>query len=464
MPIWSKSFARPPLLLLALAEAAILYVSVYFACVVGMGGVEGFETSLGPIAPKAAAVSGVILTSLVAMGLYQFHQRAYFHEIIVRIVVGVAFGSLVLAASYVFFPRIVLEPRIAALAVLVALMLLLVLRFAFFRYIDENIFRRRTLVLGAGKRSMAIADLRRRADRRGFKVVGTVPALGDTVREDRRDLLSADLSICEIAAAENADEIVIAMDDRRGNLPIRELLDCKMRGIDVIDLLEFLERETGKIQVDLVSPGWIIFSRGFRRTRARRLFKRGLDLLVGVIALALAWPIMLLVAIAIKLEDGISAPVIYRQQRVGHRNQVFDIWKFRSMRIDAEADGKAVWATKGDPRVTRVGAVLRKVRLDELLQVFNVLSGRMSLVGPRPERPEFVKDLAEEIPYYAERHSVKPGITGWAQLKYSYGASKEDALEKLRYDLYYVKNQNLLLDLAIILQTVEVVIWGKGAR
>ena len=464
MPIWSKNFARTPLILLALTEATILYLSVYFACAIAFGDVQLFEASLGPIAPKAAAVAGVMLLSMIAMGLYQFHQRVYFHEVIVRILVGVAIGSVVLAASYYFFPKIHLEPGIAALSVLSALTLLLSLRYVFVRHVDENVFRKRTLVFGAGERATAISDLKRRADRRGFRVVGTIPAPGDTAGEDRNDLYRADVSLCNLAEAEGADEIVIAMDDRRGNLPIRELLDCKMRGIEVLDLLEFLERETGKIQVDLVNPGWLIFSPGFRHTRLRRLLKRGLDLATGMVALLLSWPFMLLVVIAIKLEDGLDAPVIYRQRRVGYRGRRIDVLKFRSMQIDAEADGKAVWATKDDPRVTRVGACLRKFRFDELPQIFNVLAGHMSLVGPRPERPEFVEGLEAEIPYYAERHAVKPGLTGWAQLKYSYGASKEDAVEKLRYDLYYVKNHTLLLDLAIILQTVEVVLWGKGAR
>ena len=453
-----------PLILLALAETTILYLSVYFAVAVAFGGVQLFEDSLGPIAPKAAAMSGVMLLSLIAMGLYQFHQRAYFKEVMVRVIVGVAIGAFVLAGSYYFIPQIILDLPIAALAVLTALTQLLLLRFAFVRHVDENIFRRRTLVFGAGERSAAISDLKRRADRRGFQIVGTIPAMGDTLREDLNGLIRTGKSISEIAFEKGADEVVIAMDDRRGNLPTRELLDCKLRGIDVLDLLEFLERETGKIEVDLVSPGWLTFSPGFRQTRLRRLLKRAMDIIVGTIALLVFWPVMLLIVIAIKLEDGMDAPVIYRQRRVGARGRMIDLRKFRSMDLDAEADGKAVWAEEDDPRATRVGTVLRKYRLDELPQIYNVLAGQMSVVGPRPERPEFVEGLAEEIPYYSERHTVKPGITGWAQLKYSYGASKNDAIEKLRYDLYYVKNHSLLLDLIILLQTVEVILWRKGSR
>ncbi len=464
MPIWSKNFARTPLLLLALAEASILFVSVYFACVIDFGTIESTEQILGPVAPRAAAVSIVMLLSLIAMGLYQFHQRVYFHEVMVRIVVGVAIGSLVLAILYYVLPSVTLEPRVASLAVLSALVVLLILRYAFVRHVDENIFRRRSLVFGAGQRAAAISDLKRKSDRRGFKVVGTLAAPGDTIREDRLDLINPDRSIIHIATENKADEIVVAMDDRRGNLPIRDLLDCKLHGIDVIDLLEFLERETGKIHIDLVNPGWLIFTPGFRSSRLRRVLKRVLDLGVGLTALLFAWPFMILVALAIKVEDGRAAPVIYRQRRVGYRGEVFDVLKFRSMIVDAEADGKAVWASENDDRVTRVGAFIRKVRFDELPQIFNVIAGNMSVVGPRPERPEFVDQLAEEIAYYSERHTVKPGVTGWAQLKYSYGASVEDAEEKLRYDLYYVKNHSLLLDLMIILQTAEVILWGKGAR
>jgi sugar transferase (PEP-CTERM system associated) len=237
-----------------------------------------------------------------------------------------------------------------------------------------------------------------------------------------------------------------------------------LRGIEVIDLQEFLERESGKIRIDLVSPGWLIFSPGFRSSSFRKLVKRSSDLLIGVVSLLVSLPVMLLVAIAVKLDEGIRSPVLYRQKRVGLHGDTFELLKFRSMSEDAESNGEAVWAVENDDRVTRVGRVLRKYRLDELPQIINVLRGEMSIVGPRPERPEFVERLADSIPYYAERHTVKPGITGWAQLRYPYGASDNDAVEKLQYDLYYIKNQTLLLDIIVVLQTAEVMIWGKGAR
>ena len=314
MPIWSKYFARTPLVLLAIAELAVLFVSVYVACLIAFGGIDVGEQALGPIAPRAAALSGVMLLSLIAMGLYQFHQRIYFHEVLVRVVVGIGLGSIVLAAAYYTVPAITLEPKIAAISMLLAFSLLLALRYAFVRHVDENVFRKRTLVLGAGERSAPISDLRRRADRRGFRVVGKIPTLGDTSVIECEHLLRTERSLSEIAVEKRADEIVVAMDDRRGTLPVRELLDCKLRGIEVIDLLEFLERETGKIHLELVSPGWLIFSPGFRITRSRRVAKRTLDLAVGGIALAAFAPIMLIVALAIKISDGWDKPVFYRQQ------------------------------------------------------------------------------------------------------------------------------------------------------
>ncbi len=252
------------------------------------------------------------------------------------------------------------------------------------------------------------------------------------------------------------------MDDRRRAFPVQELLECRLSGIDVIDLVSFLERETGRVRLDVLNPSWMIFADGFRRDPLRLFSERAFDLIASIGLLLVIWPVMLIAALAIKIEDGFSAPVFYRQARVGLEGRVFQVLKFRSMSTDAELDGLARWADKDDERITRVGAVLRKMRIDEVPQIINVLTGDMSFVGPRPERPEFVAALNEKIPYYRERHCVKPGITGWAQLCYPYGSSEHDALEKLQYDLYYVKNHSLIFDVAILLQTAEVVFWGRG--
>ena len=460
-----RTWIRTPLLLMAVVEMAVLYSSLYFAALVSYGSLDSFEDTHGPIAPRAGIVASAVLVSLIAMGLYQFHQRFYFREAVLRVLVGLVAGYLIVAVIFYAVPAVTVHRELANVSFAYSLTLLLAVRYFFVSTVDRNIFRRRTMIYGAGERAASLLALRRSADRRGFKVVGRVAAPGDTVIGDRSEVMVTNgKSITEYALERNAEEIVIAMDERRGNLPVRELLDARLKGIDVIDLLEFLERETGKIRIDLVNPGWLIFSPGFRTSKLRKFSERAVDLFVSAGLFLLAWPVMLLVALAIKCEDGFSAPILYRQFRVGQGNRRFHVFKFRSMTVNAEADGKAVWAQKNDQRITRVGHFLRRSRLDELPQIFNVLRGEMSLVGPRPERPEFVEELQKKIPYYSERHAVKPGITGWAQLRYSYGASEEDAAEKLQYDLYYIKNQSLMLDILIILQTVEIVLWGKGAR
>jgi sugar transferase (PEP-CTERM system associated) len=460
-----NSWVRTPLLLMATVEAAVLFSSLYVAAIIVCGSVSNCEQLMGSIVPKALLITALVLVSLIATGLYQFHQRLWYREAVLRVLVAVTVGFVAAGAIFYAFPEFSVERRVANVAYGCSVILLLAVRYYFVRTVDENIFRRRTLIYGAGERAATLMDLRRRSDRRGFKIVGKVAAPGDTIIGDRSEvLLTGGESIADIALEKNAEEIVIAMDEKRGNLPVKELLDARLQGIDVIELMEFFEREIGKIRIDLVNPSWLIFSPGFRISRLRLFSQRSIDLLISGTLIAITWPIMLLVGLCIKLEDGIRAPVFYRQTRVGKGGLPFEVLKFRSMTVDAEADGKAKWAKENDSRITRVGNCLRKTRLDELPQVFNVLRGQMSLVGPRPERPEFVDELQKNIPYYGERHAVKPGITGWAQVRYSYGASEEDALEKLQYDLYYIKNQSLMLDIMIILQTVEVVLWGKGAR
>lgn len=465
MPTWTiNNIVRIPILLIAGVECLVLVSSVYVAGIIVFGDLSNSEEILGPLAPRAVIGASVVLVCLIAMGLYQLDRRIDFHEAALRVMVGVSSGCFIMAAIFYFTPVEMWSNEIALIAVSYTVVLLILVRLVFVKTVDENVFRRRTLLYGAGKRAASISDLRRRADRRGFIVVGTIAPTGEQILCDPVGLVEGDESVIRIAEKLDADEIVVAMDDRRGNLPIRELLDARLRGISVIDLMEFLERETAKIRIDLVQPGWLIFSSGFRTSPFRRFNKRLVDLVVSATLFFLLWPIMLLVAIAIKIEDGIAAPVIYSQERIGRSDKLFRILKFRSMSENAEPDGKAIWAVKDDKRITRVGRFIRKVRLDELPQILNVLSGQMSLVGPRPERPEFVKKLKESLPYYSERHSVQPGITGWAQLHYAYAGSEEDAIEKLQYDLYYVKNHGLVLDILTILQTVEVVLWGKGAR
>jgi sugar transferase (PEP-CTERM system associated) len=321
------------------------------------------------------------------------------------------------------------------------------------------------LILGAGTRASQIHNqMRRRTDRRGFCVVGYVPHPNETLAVPEDHLIRTSLPLRALVQREQIDEVVVGVDDRRGHMPMDDLLECRQMGVTITDLTSFFERESGRLQLTFLDPSWLVFSGGFNGTPLRQLSKRCFDLVAASALLLLCWPLMLLEALAITLESGWGQPILYRQERVGAHGASFQLLKFRSMRTDAERDGVARWASKNDDRVTRVGRISRKLRIDELPQLWNVLKGDMSIVGPRPERPQFVADLAGQIRYYSLRHCMKPGLAGWAQLSYPYGATVEEAAEKLKYDLFYVKNHNLLLDLLILIQTVEVVLFGRGAR
>jgi sugar transferase (PEP-CTERM system associated) len=381
-----------------------------------------------------------------------------------RVMLGLLLAGLTARATSLLVLDDWIPGTVLATSFLISLILLLATRVIAQDIIDEDFFKRRVLVIGCGRRAARVLALRRRSDRRGFKIVSFVAMPGDLHTVPREQVIELTGCLLKHAREHSIREIVVAMDDRRTGFPFRALLDCRLAGIGVTDLGNFLERETGKVFLDAVDPSSLIFGGGFRHSVLRRLFERSFDLLVSSTILLVGAPIMLLVVLAIKIEDGMRAPVFYRQERVGQHGRIFFVHKFRSMCVDAEKDGVAQWAQPNDSRVTRVGAIIRLTRLDELPQLINVLRGAMSFVGPRPERPTFVTRLGEEIPFYAERHSVKPGITGWAQLCYPYGATDSDAIEKLQYDLFYVKNRGLMFDLVILMQTVEVILFGKGAR
>lgn len=403
------------------------------------------------------------LLSLMAVGLYSTRQRNNVASRSVRVIIAYASATALSAFLYYLLPEFGVGRRTLVVAAGFAVVGSLALRLIGVRLLDEQLFKRRVLVFGAGSRAAKILALRRRSDKRGFHLVAFVPAEGDEIAVPAERLVPRPPDLFHWSQTNRIDEVVLAMDDRRREFPMEELLECRLAGIDVLELPGFLERETGKVRLDVSNPSWIVLGEGFSDSALQRFVGRAFDVVISLTLLLLAAPIMLLTAIAIWLEDGFRAAVLYRQTRVGLYNQPFQILKFRSMTENAETDG-AVWAAPEDPRITKVGAFIRKVRIDELPQLVNVLRGEMSFVGPRPERPEFVEQLAKCVPYYRSRHAVKPGITGWAQLCYSYGASDEDALEKLQYDLFYVKHRSLIFDLAIVVQTVEVVLWGKGAR
>jgi sugar transferase (PEP-CTERM system associated) len=295
-----------------------------------------------------------------------------------------------------------------------------------------------------------------------YRLVGFVDEGEDREVVRQHDILGSAGDIRRIVTDRHVDRIIVGLSDRRGRLPIEELLSAKLSGVRVEDATTTYERLTGKILIDDLKPSWLIFSDGFRASRGTRFVKRMLDLALSLIGLIIASPLMALTALAIALDS--PGPVLYTQERVGENGRVFTVFKFRSMRTDAEQAGRPVWASDKDDRITRVGRFIRLARLDELPQLWNVVRGDMSFVGPRPERPFFVEQLAREIPFYLQRHAVKPGVTGWAQVKYQYGASIEDAMEKLRYDLYYIKHMSIVFDLTIVLDTVKVILFGKGAK
>lgn len=421
---------------------------------------------LGPLAPKAFLFAVVMLSSMIAMGGYKRGANQSFVDMIVRVASALVLGMLPLVFAYYFAPQFFLGRGALGLAVGISFVLIIALRFAFDRFLNHTAFNSRVLVLGTGARANLVRNALHSGELRGLEIVGFVPLSTESATSDTTTAAltqNSTLSLVDLVNEQSIDQIVLAADDRRKSLPVKDILDCKMSGVAVVDLPTFFERETGKVRLDILQPSWLFLSDGFRLSVLRRISKRVFDLGCALVILPCILPLMAVVALAIFFESGGRGPVFYRQTRVGEKGRLFQIIKFRSMRVDAESNGPR-WASAQDDRITRVGNVIRRTRLDELPQIFNIVMGEMSFVGPRPERPEFTRELREKIPYYSERHRVKPGLTGWAQIRYPYGASEEDAIQKLQYDLYYVKNYSIFIDLMIILQTVEVVLLRKGAH
>ena len=453
------------LAMLAMVETGVVFLAVYAAFIVRFPneGLAALEASSGPIWTRASLTAGVVLVCLYSMGLYQLHKRANITGVLARVIIALAaaFASLLVLSNVM--PSVAMGWGVLLGASTFSFAGLTIVRSAFLRLVDDDIFKRRVLVWGAGTKASNIANrLRRRTDQRGFKILGYVAAPGDEVSIPAADILHREHDLLQYVLSHRVEEIVVAMDDRRRGFPEAFLRECRLRGIVVRDIVCFLEAESGRVSVELAQPSCLIYSMGFRTSLARLVAKRLFDLCVSVVVLVAAAPIALLAAAAIFLED--RGPIFYRQVRTGKDGRPFNMLKFRSMSVNAEANGQAVWAGQNDSRTTRVGAFIRTVRIDELPQVINVLVGDMSFVGPRPERPQFVESLSKVIPFYPERHFVKPGITGWAQLRYRYGASEADAREKLGYDLYYVTKHSLAFDLMVLLQTVEVVLLRIGGR
>jgi sugar transferase (PEP-CTERM system associated) len=453
-------------LLLVIVEFALLAGCVYAAVLLRYWGDHDTQLAFGRVLRwRALLVAGVLVFAMAALGLYQVHLRAGLLGRLSRQGVAFLLGWVALTVLYYVIPATYLGRGVLGIALVLGYLMVALWRMSFLGFVDADLFKRRVVMLGAGERAAEVVrKMRRKTDQRGFKILGYVPIGDDPVAVPATSLLHPAKCLYQWTQRMGVDEIVVGPDDRRGTLPVDALLECKQHGMAVTELAEFFEREAGKIKMDLTNPSWLVFSEGFNISPVRRTVKRAFDVSMATLVLLFGWPFMLLTALAIRLESGRNAPILYRQQRVGENGKSFPVIKFRSMRTDAECDGVARWATKNDDRVTRVGRFIRKTRLDELPQLWNVLRGDMSIIGPRPERPQFVDDFNTRIRYYSLRHCVKPGLTGWAQLRYPYGSSFEDAEEKLKFDLFYVKNHNFVFDLAILVQTVEVVLFGRGAR
>ncbi|MDV7102894.1 TIGR03013 family PEP-CTERM/XrtA system glycosyltransferase [Vibrio sp. TH_r3] len=409
-------------------------------------------------------IAPVVLLSVFAVGLYNEKLRETFNGIIVRILVSITSAYLI---TIIIFKVTVIKdlPGYFNEVYFFSIFALFVLsRFIISKTQFKQIGSRRVLVLGAGKRATIIEkSMRRQADRVGIKFIGFVAMPGDCSEDGlkRETIIELDESLEIFATKNNVAEIVIASDERRNVLPNQKLFKCKQLGIRVTDIIDFVEKETGQVAVNHIYPSWMIYSKRTTTNTAQLIFEWAFNCALALFIFSLTFPLMIITVIAIKLEEGLKAPIIYSQKRTGLNGKLFDIYKFRSMRTDAEQNG-AQWAVKQDPRTTKVGNFIRKYRVDELPQLYNVIKGDMGFVGPRPERPQFSDDFETSIPYYNHRLNVKPGLTGWAQLKYPYGSSQEDALEKLKYDLYYIKNRAFLFDLLILLRTAEIILFGKG--
>lgn len=415
-----------------------------------------YQHQLGIFMFVAAQISSSFLVELYAL----FSENGK-KELAVRIIISIVVSFFILTAIFYLSDFAPYGRGVLAIALIM---------FALLQFSWHSLYRilyglpwmsRRVLVLGTGPLARQIGNLIEKK-KLNYQLAGYVNCSSEPVMVPYHCIINSENGLLDAIKNVGAHKIVVSLSERRGMFPLQEMLSCKLSGIEVVDAPSFYEQMTGKLLLENITPSWFIFSHGFQVTFALRALKRMVDISSALIGLLFTFPVFPIIALCIKLDS--PGPIFFRQVRVGERDRPFTLLKFRSMRQDAEKKSGAVWAVENDPRVTRFGEFLRKSRIDEIPQLLNVFRGDMSLVGPRPERPEFVGKLKAVIPYYSERHYVKPGVTGWAQVSYPYGASVEDAIEKLRYDLYYIKNISLPFDILIILETIKVVLFRRGSR
>lgn len=445
-----------------LIELFLIFLIILFASIVKNYFFDTDPFWFWKVAPKILVVTIVCVLSLYYHDFYNFdyiYQERLTRGLFIRSLQTLGVASLGLVFIYAIFPGWILSKTVVLVSILFVISMVLFMRYVYYWALHGNKLMERVLVLGTNDFALNIIDEIKNKPYKGFKVIGLL-----------RDQQSTDFSfngipvlgeisdVLEVTKKIPSDRIVVSMMDQRGKLPLPRLLELKLNGKKIDDGVAFYEHLTGKIMVERLRPSYFVFSDGFKISKTRQWAKRCIDIVCSLLGLTLSLPILILTAIAIKLDT--TGPVLYRQERVGQGGKTFTLYKFRSMKINAEKD-KPVWAGIDDKRITPIGRFIRKMRFDEIPQMFNVLKGDMSFVGPRPERTFFVEKLKEKVPYYIQRHAVKPGITGWAQIRFRYGASMEDALEKLKYDLYYIKNMSPLLDLTIIFETTKTFLVGS---
>lgn len=457
-----KHYVPKPVFALGFVEIAVLIAAIVLGLTLRFSQLDMTPINFGRHWGAILAFTVVVYISMLAVGLYQAEAYQDIRITLIRLPVS-GLLSFVFMSVVMFVQRDVdIWRSVFAYGLAFAIAGIVITRLFFLKLVDIGRFKRRVVILGAGHRARRIKAMENIAGRAGFQTVGVMRMTDRETEIADADDFEAVRPLVAYAGGLMADEIVVASEERRGTLPVTELLACKMEGIKVTDATTFIEQQTGTVDLESVNPSWLIFSDGFiGSSRIDLMLKRSFDIVFSLLLLACSLPILLITAIAIKVTS--PGPIFYLQERVGQNGRPFRVMKFRSMTTDAEKNGPQ-WAQKNDNRVTAVGRVIRASRIDEIPQIFNVLNGDMSFVGPRPERPVFVSELAREIPFFLERHRVKPGITGWAQINYPYGASVEDARQKLQYDLYYIKNYSIFLDFLVLAQTVRVVIWPEGVR
>ncbi|GAC1406879.1 MAG: TIGR03013 family PEP-CTERM/XrtA system glycosyltransferase [Burkholderiaceae bacterium] len=448
---------------LLLVELIILLASAYLGTALRfLDGYFPFSERHAHFFLTAVVYATSMLFSMSALGMYKINFREGFRDTFLRLMPACALSFAIMTFMFYLLPEIHLGRGALGIVVVIAAVGILAGRILFFKSSESKLLESRIIFLGAGALARECGDLAlHNTQYHKYRIIGFVPTFGEVPQVPSTAILPSSRSLVSLAKKFGASEIIVSVQNRRsGTFPIQELLECKLNGIKVIDAASFFEREANQIRIDSLQPSWLVFGGGFDQSFLRTLGKRIFDLVTSLTIFAVSLPAMIIAGLLIVLEDG--APIFYQQERVGKNGKTFMVLKFRSMRNNAEKAGVTQWASSDDPRTTRVGRVIRKLRIDELPQILNVVKGDMSFVGPRPERPFFVKQLCQEVPFYNARHSIKPGITGLAQVRYQYGASVDDSIQKLQYDLYYVKNNSLFLDILILIDTLQVVVFGKG--